>query len=153
MLSELILEQDDMTDLDKRLTRIEDLEAIRNLIASYGPLADAGHAVDVAALWTENGCYDVGGFGVARGRDEIAALIESPTHQALMESGCAHVLSPHSISITGSAAIARGYSTVYRKTERGMEPWRVAHNTWELARQPDGGWLVTNRINRPVAGG
>lgn len=128
-----------------------DAETIRNLIASYGPLADAGDAAGVAALWTEDGIYDVGGFGVARGRSEIAGLIESDTHRALMAVGCAHVLSPHHIQITGTRAVATGYSTVYRQTADGLELWRVAANRWELMRSPSG-WQVTLRRNRPIGG-
>lgn len=137
--------------MDEAVQQLLDAEEIRNLIASYGPLADAGDAAGVAALWTEDGIYDVGGFGVARGRSEIAGLIESDTHRALMAAGCAHVLSPHHIEITGTRAVATGYSTVYRRTADGFEPWRVAANSWELLRTQSG-WQVTLRRNRPIGG-
>ncbi len=127
-----------------------DAETIRNLIASYGPLADQGDAEGVAALWIEDGEYDVGGFGIARGHKEISALISSDTHRELMAAGCAHILTPHHITIDGDEAVATGYSTVYRKCDSGLEPWRVATNRWELARQKDGSWLVARRINRPI---
>ncbi len=136
---------------NRRLQRLEDAEAIRNLIASYGPLADSGDAGGVAALWEDDGTYDVGGFGVAEGRDAIAALIAGDTHRALMAAGCAHILSPHHIILDGDRAQATGYSMVVRKTEAGFEPWRVSTNIWHLARQADGRWRVANRINRPVA--
>lgn len=139
-----------MADLNDPIRRLQDAEAIRNLIASYGPLADAGDAAGVAALWSEDGEYDVGGFGIARGRAEIAALIESDTHRALMAAGCAHVLSPHHITIDGASAQATGYSTVYRKSADGFEAWRVSSNEWYLARQDNGSWLVVRRINRPI---
>ncbi|MFN5782700.1 MAG: nuclear transport factor 2 family protein, partial [Novosphingobium sp.] len=66
-----------------RLRLLEDREAIRDLIARYGPLADAGNAEAVAALWHEDGVYAVGGMGEARGREAIAALISGPVHQSL----------------------------------------------------------------------
>lgn len=134
-------------DIEREL---QDAEAIRNLIALYGPLADAGDSVGVAALWTEDGEYDVGGYGVARGRSEIAGLIESDTHRELMAAGCAHVLSPHHIALDGNEAVATGYSTVYRKTDCGFDPWRVASNRWELVRLDGGEWLVKKRTNRPL---
>lgn len=139
-----------LADLETRLQRAEDAEAIRNLIASYGPLADAGDAAGVAALWTEDGEYDVGGYGVSKGREAIAALITGETHQQLMAQGCAHILSPHHIEIDGDVASATGYSTVFRKADDAFEAWRVSENRWELARQADGDWRVTKRINRPV---
>jgi len=129
-----------------------DREAIRNLIASYGPLADRGDAIGVASLWEEDGIYDVGGFGEARGRTAIAALIESETHHALMRAGCAHILSPHCIELDEDEATATGYSIVYRREAEGFAPWRVSENSWRLVRQPDGRWLVRLRINRPIEG-
>lgn len=141
-----------LADLERRIGLLEDAKAIRNLIASYGPLADCGDAEGVAALWSETGAYDVGGFGVAKGRRAIAALITGDMHRALMAQGCAHVLSPHRVDVDGDQAVATGYSTVFRKTGDGYEVWRVSANRWELSRQPDGSWLVDLRINRPVDG-
>lgn len=138
---------------NNRLTRLEDMEAIRNLIASYGPLADSGNAQRVAALWSPDGEYDVGGYGIAKGHAAIAALITGETHQALMAQGCAHILSPHHITLDNNdTAVATGYSTVFRKVGESYEPWRVSFNRWELTRQSDGKWLVDLRVNRPVDG-
>jgi len=53
--------------LARRITALEDQEAIRDLLARYGPLADAGDCAGAAALWTEDGVYEVGGFGEYRG--------------------------------------------------------------------------------------
>ncbi len=139
-----------LADIEDRLRRAENAEAIRNLIASYGPLADSGDAAGVAALWTQDGEYDVGGFGISRGRKEIAALIESDTHRALMAQGCAHILSPHHITVDGDHAVAQGYSSVYRRQGEAFEVWRVSSNIWHFARQTDGSWLVKRRINRPI---
>jgi uncharacterized protein (TIGR02246 family) len=139
-----------MDSLAARIERLEAIEAIRNLIAHYGVLADSGDAAGVAALWREEGEYDVGGYGVARGSAAIAALIESETHHSLMDAGCAHVLSPHHIELDGDRATAAGYSAVYRLAENGPQVWRVSHNLWYLARESDGSWLVTRRINRPL---
>lgn len=140
-----------MDSLSERIQRIEDIEAIRNLIASYGPLADRGDARAVAHLWLEDGEYDVGGYGIAKGRAAIAALIEGDTHRELMADGCAHILSPHQIDIDGADASAIGYSMVIRKNAEGFAIWRIASNQWRLARQGDGHWLVASRVNRPIA--
>lgn len=137
-------------DFEERLTRLEDIEAIRNLIASYGPLADAGRAEDVAALWEDDGEYDVGGYGSAQGRAAIAALIDSETHRQLMADGCAHVLAPHRIEIDGNKAFAEGYSFVLHRRGDGLALWRVSANHWRFARQTDGGWRTTRRVNRPI---
>lgn len=40
-----------LIDLERRLQQIEDERAIERLIASYGPLVDAGDPDATAALW------------------------------------------------------------------------------------------------------
>lgn len=140
-----------MADLEQRLRALEDREAIRELIASYGPLADCGAAQNVAALWSKTGSYGVAGFADATGRDEIAALINAPYHQQLMADGCAHVMGPVTIDLTGDTATARGHSVVLRWTGAAFEVLRVAANRWTLARG-DTGWQVTRRDNALLQG-
>lgn len=137
--------------VDERLTALEDREAIRNLIASYGPLADSSDAEAVAALWIEEGSYAVGGMAEAKGRAAIAALINGNTHRALMADGCAHLLGPVAIDLADDRAVARGHSVVFRKGPSGFEVWRVSANRWELVRTTDG-WRVERRVNAPLDG-
>ncbi len=137
--------------LEARLGELEDREAIRELIARYGPLADAGRAGDVAALWAEDGVYAVDGYGENRGRAAVAALITGPTHQGLMQAGCAHVLSPIRLDLSGNRAVAVGYSCVFRRRDDAFEAWRVSANRWELQKR-DGQWQVLRRTNRLLDG-
>lgn len=134
-----------------RVQQLEDREAIRALIASYGPLADCGEAEALAALWREDGGYGVGGMGAAIGRAEIAGLIEGPVHQQLMADGCAHLLGPVAIDLDGNRAVARGHSVVLRHGEGGFELFRVSANRWELERSEDG-WQVSHRENALLDG-
>lgn len=136
---------------EARLQALEDREAIRNLIASYGPFADSGDAAAVALLWTEDGIYAVDGFPEARGHAAIAALITGPVHQALMARGCAHLLGPPAITLDGDRATARCHSVVLARTGEAWEAVRVAANRWELVRMPEG-WRVTRRDNAPLDG-
>jgi uncharacterized protein (TIGR02246 family) len=136
---------------EARLRALEDREAIRNLIASYGPLADSGDAEAVARLWTGDGVYAVDGFPEACGHEAIAALITGPVHQTLMARGCAHVLGAPVIDLDGERASARCHSVVLAKAGEGWEAVRVAANRWELARTPEG-WRVTRRDNALLDG-
>lgn len=140
-----------MADLAVRLRHLEDRAAIQDLIAAYGPLADCGSAQTLAQLWIPDGEYVVAGFGAARGHAQIAALIEGETHQQLLAQGCGHVLSPHTISITGDEADARGYSVVFRHSAGTFEPWRVSANIWKFVRTV-AGWRVKLRENAPLDG-
>lgn len=137
--------------LESRLRAVEDREAIRELIARYGPLADAGDAKAVAALWAEDGSYSVGGLMNAQGRDRIAALINSELHQRLIAGGCAHILGPVAIELDGDSAVACGHSVVFRHADNGFDAWRVSANRWELARTGDG-WRVRCRVNALLDG-
>lgn len=140
-----------MQSIEHRLQALEDREAIRELVASYGPLADCGDAAGLAALFAEDGAYAVGGMGEASGHAAIAGLIEGPTHQGLMAAGCAHLLGPVAISLDGDRAVARGHSVVLRHSEGGFEAFRVSANRWELERR-DGQWLVLRRDNALLDG-
>jgi uncharacterized protein (TIGR02246 family) len=137
--------------LEARLAELEDREAIRNLVASYGPLADSGDAAGVASLWAEDGVYAVGGYGENAGREAVAALINAPFHQQLMQDGCAHALGPVHIRIDGERALAIGYSVVFRRTGERFEAWRVSANRWELEKR-EGRWQVRRRRNALLDG-
>jgi hypothetical protein len=63
--------EDQIAALEPRLRRVEDELAIGRLMASYGPLVDAGDADAVAGLWAEDGEYDVEGWHM-RSRAEVA---------------------------------------------------------------------------------
>jgi uncharacterized protein (TIGR02246 family) len=137
--------------LAARLAAVEDREAIRQLIASYGPLADSGNAAALARLWTEDGEYEVVGFTTARGHTEIAALIEGPVHRQLMADGCAHLLGPVAVEVSGDTALARGHSVVLRAAPGGFEAHRVSANRWRLVRTAQG-WRVAHRANALLDG-
>lgn len=137
--------------LAARLRDLEDREAIRDLIARYGPLADVGDAQGVASLWAEDGVYAIDGMGEAHGHAAIAALIADPVHQNLMADGCAHVLSAPAIELDGDRAVACCHSVVFRHEHGAWAPVRVAANRWELVRL-DADWRVARRDNALLDG-
>jgi uncharacterized protein (TIGR02246 family) len=106
--------------LEQRLRRAEDELAIARLMASYGPLADAGDADAVAGLWAEDGEYDVDGWHM-RSRADIAEMVRSPAHQGLISGGSAHFLGPVHIDVAGDEAVAVCESILVRHNEDGGE--------------------------------
>ena len=84
--------------LEQRLRRVEDELAIGRLMASYGPLVDAGDADAVAGLWAEDGEYDVEGWHM-RSRADVAEMVRSPAHQGLISGGSAHFLGPVRVDV------------------------------------------------------
>ena len=91
-----------LTVLEAELRRQRDQFEIQQIIASYGPLVDTAEGLDrarnVAELWTEDGVYDVGGFGARKGRDEIARGFEG-IHFEQIPNGVCHVMGLPVISI------------------------------------------------------
>lgn len=137
--------------LEARLRDLEDREAIRNLIAAYGPAADSGDCAGAAAAWAAEGSYDIDGFGIVEGPAGIAAILEGAHHQQLIAGGAAHVLSPLAITLSGDTATAVGYSCVFRHAGDGFEAHRVAANRWTLVRA-GGQWRIACRVNRLLNG-
>ncbi|WIM88824.1 nuclear transport factor 2 family protein [Candidatus Mycobacterium wuenschmannii] len=144
--------EDRLEALERRLRSVEDELAIRRLLASYGPLVDAGDGDTVAALWTEDGQYDVDGW-VMRGRSDVAAMVQSSGHQSMISAGAAHFLGPVCLRVDGDNAIAVCESIVVRHDDegRGYRVWRAGANHVTL-RRTDEGWRIVRRTTRALDG-
>ena len=136
--------------LEQRLQRLEDELAITRLIASYGPLVDAGESEAVAGLWTEDGSYDVEGWQMTNQAD-IRAMVESDAHQGLIGGGCSHFLGPAHVVVHGDEAIAVCESLLVRHRDGGYSVRRAGANRFELRREPDG-WRIAHRTTRALDG-
>lgn len=141
---------DRISALEHRLARLEDEHAIARLIASYGPLVDAGEADRVAELWTEDGVYDVEDY-LMEGRDQVAAMVRSDAHQGLIGKGASHFLGPAHVSVAGDRAVAVCESVLLVRHEGRLLPARIGANHFELVRTADG-WRTTRRTTRGLDG-
>jgi uncharacterized protein (TIGR02246 family) len=141
---------DRLDALEARLRLVEDQLAITQLVASYGPLVDAGEADSVAALWTEDGSYDVEGWQM-NGRDDVRAMVLSDGHQHLVAGGCTHFLGPTWVRVDGDEAVAVCESVLVRHRDGGYSVRRAAANHFRLRRGPDG-WRIAHRTTRALDG-
>ncbi|QIK76153.1 nuclear transport factor 2 family protein [Nocardioides piscis] len=139
-----------LSALEARLQVLEDERDIARLIAAYGPLVDAGAAQEVAALWTDDGVYDVDEVYL-EGIESIAKMVESSAHQAWIRGGCAHVVGPPRITVDGDEAVAVCHSLMVVHTEAGFVVRRATANHWQL-RRTAAGWRATIRTNRILDG-
>ncbi len=141
---------DRLPDLEQRLERIENERAIERLIASYGPLVDAGQADAVADLWAEDGSYDVEGWSMAN-RGEVAAMVRSEAHQGLIGAGSAHFLGPAVVTVDGEDAVAVCESLlVVRHGDKHLVA-RAGVNHFRL-RYLQQRWQITSRVTRALDG-
>ena len=63
------------TELEKRITRLEDIEAIKQLKARYCEICDDMHNPDrVASVFAEDAIWESADFGKAEGHEAIREL-------------------------------------------------------------------------------
>lgn len=136
--------------LEQRLQAVEDELAITRLVASYGPLVDAGDADAVAALWAEDGEYDVEGWQM-RSREDVRQMVLSDGHQHLIGGGCTHFLAPAYVTLRGDEATAVCESLLVRHKEGGFSVRRAGANHFHLRRTGEG-WRITHRTTRGLDG-
>lgn len=145
--------EDRLAALEDRIARLEDERAITRLIGSYGPLVDAADADAVAALWAEDGTYDVEGWEM-RSRDDVRAMVLSDLHQGLVAKGCTHFLGPVVVTVDGDTAAAVCESVLVIHHEGRFVVARAGANRFELVRAPHSaaGWEILHRTTRALDG-
>ncbi len=141
---------DRIAELERRLQRMEDERAIERMLASYGPLVDAGAADAAAALWATDGSYDVEGWSM-RCRDDVAAMVRSDAHQGLIARGSAHFLGPAVVTVDGDDAVAVCESALLLHRDGRFAVGRAGANHFRL-RRIDGRWQITGRTTRALDG-
>jgi ketosteroid isomerase-like protein len=139
-----------VSTVEERLQRLEDHAAIVAVIAAYGPAVDSGSGPEAAALFTDDGVYDVTPAPLV-GATAVAEMVDSPGHRGLIDRGVAHLQGIPHIAVDGDIAVAVNHSVVLLHGPDGFDVWRVAANRWELRRTPEG-WKVVRRTNRLLDG-
>jgi uncharacterized protein (TIGR02246 family) len=129
--------------LAARLQAVEDELAITRLLTSYGFAVDGNDADACAALYSPGALVTIDDAVRLEGRDEIRTIVTSDAHQAILP-GCAHVMGPFTVEVTGDTATATGYATVYVAREGGRLVWRQSLSRWTLQRRREG-WRAQRR--------
>jgi hypothetical protein len=139
-----------LATVEARLRAVADELEITRLVASYGPWVDSGRAEEVASLWEADGVYDVDEL-VMRGREQVAAMVRSTQHRGWIEGGCAHLVLPPRVRVTGDEAVAVGHSVMVVRQDGRFVVRRATANHWRLRRGPHG-WRVAARTSRVLDG-
>jgi hypothetical protein len=133
--------------LARRIARIEDEQAVRDVLARYCLAADAGDDVAARALFSDDAAVDIDAAVFMTGADEVAASFRSDAHRGMLPNA-AHVMGPMLVAIDGDRAVATGYMTLYMKQE-AIALVRLSLGRWEFARA-GGTWRIVRRIARSV---
>jgi hypothetical protein len=92
-----------VSDLEARLRRLEDVEAIRTLDARYCRLLDDGDWPGLVGLFTADGVFD--GLSVVTGHDDLLAFFSGLPERG-MTAFWHHVVN-HEIAVDGDRASVR----------------------------------------------
>jgi SnoaL-like domain len=139
---------DDLTALEARLQRLEDLEEIRQLQEDYIYHLDRGHYADYASLYAENGQMRLGPAR-ADGRAEIERVARASfgggeEFFAGKMNGF-HIVSGPRITLDGDTATAEVMWTVIGRGDDDKPiVTLVGHHADELVRE-DGRWRFQRR--------
>ena len=136
--------------LEQRVRLLEDEAEVRRVVAAYGPLVDAGEADATAALWEDDGVYDVDEL-VMRSADDVRAMVRSRGHQGFIAGGCAHVVGPAHVALHGDEAVAVCHSLMVVSDQGAFAVRRATANVWRL-RRAAAGWRVVSRTSRVLDG-
>jgi SnoaL-like domain len=97
----------DMAELERRLTRMEDIEAIKQLKARYCDICDDDHnPAKITTLFVEDGIWEAGGFGKAQGHEGIRQLFQG--FQKMISFSQHMVVNPQ-IEVNGNTAKGTWY--------------------------------------------
>ena len=136
-----------MSDLEARVRRLEDIEAIKQLKARYCAACDDGYDADrLAALFTEDALWDGSKtFGVARGRDAIhrhfagaSARVTIARHQVMNP-----IVDVDGDTATGHWLLFQPCTNAGRDGEQAV--WLAATYADRYARV-EGGWSISATV-------
>jgi len=135
--------------LEDRITRLEDIEAIRQLKARYCEVCDDNHNTDeIVKLFTPDCIWEAEGIDRAEGHDQLVTLFTG-FQQSISFSQ--HMVQNPVIKIDGNTATARWYffgMFTYRKD--GQKRWQAARYHEQYEKQ-DGDWRISHlKVVAPV---
>ena len=112
----------DLTELEKRITRIEDIEAIKQLKARYCEICDDLHNPDrVTSVFAEDGIWEGADFGQAKGHAAIRELFAGFRKNFSFSQ---HNITNPIIEVDGDRATGIWYlSGPWTTAENGEEKW------------------------------
>ncbi len=112
----------DTTTLEQRITRLEDIEAIKKLKAIYCDICDDMHNPDrIGALFAEDGIWESADFGKAVGPQAVRELFQN--FQKMFSFSQHNIMNPI-IDVNDNRATAQWYiAGPWDQTEGDRKTW------------------------------
>lgn len=142
---------EDGLSVDARLQRLEDREAIRELIVDYGHMVDTRNWPGFANLFAEDGEW-IGGMGVAKGRATIRKMMEDTigsSSSGKIPAGAngpnLHIFTNEVIKLDGDAATGvTKWMFVVTDAQNHPQPFYLGHYDDKFVRV-NGAWKFQSR--------
>lgn len=136
-------------DLERRVRRLEDGEAIVSLMYRYSHSLDYGDEPGFVHCFAEDGAFIVRRrsgepFEQFHGREALAAFVAS--HSRAPEGWHKHVMSQPLIELDGDAAGARAYFFLLQDDGEQTQVRMFGHYEDRLRRCADGRWRFVERV-------
>jgi uncharacterized protein (TIGR02246 family) len=137
------------SSLEARLQRLEDEQAIRNLLVEYGNDLDTQDLEGYSKLFAKDGTW-TGGIGSAKGPDGIFAMLQKalakapPYDPAKVRSF--HLLTNFHIQVDGDKATARSKWTFFGRSDDNKLVPRLAGHYDDTFVREDGKWKFKSRV-------
>jgi hypothetical protein len=135
--------------VSSRLQKLEDREAIRQLLMNYGRYLDQRDFASFSGLFAEKDGEWIGGMGKAKSRDSIRKLMESTigsdTTGSINGPNC-HVFTNEVIQVDGNQATAvTKWIFVVQNSSKQPQPFYIGHYEDTLKRE-SGQWKFLRRV-------
>jgi len=142
-----------LEELEKRIQKLEDIEAIKKLTIRGLHLADSKYrdgklksegeleeiAKEISELYSEDGTFDAGEYGVAKGKQAIYERHKtSPFNFAI------HFFVMPDIEVNGDTASARWYLLESATNKDNEALWISAVEDYDYIRE-EGRWLLRHK--------
>jgi uncharacterized protein (TIGR02246 family) len=130
--------------LEERVSRIEDIEAIKTLINTYHWRVDQFDWIGWAQCFTADAVFEMPNlFGTLRGRDEIQSTCQGKMDHVYDE--IQHVIVNVHVELTGPDTATGHGNLIFNAVENREQPRNVdstgARYTWKFRQESDG-WRI-----------
>ena len=138
-----------MDALEKRIQKLEDIEAIKQLKFRYCEICDDDHNPDfITTVFSEDAIWEGAGIGKASGHDQIRKLFES--FKAAI-SFSQHIVNNPIIEVEGDKASGRWYFFgTFTYYEGGVRRWQSARYHEQYVRTEEGWKIQHLKVADPV---
>lgn len=135
------------TSIDERLQRLEDREAIRELLVTYGRLLDDKDFVGYSKLFAGDGVWE-GGIGSAKGPKEIYGMLDKVYGRVAPDEygDDYHIMSDFSITVDGNTATSWSRWSWIVEGESGKPIIQRSGHYEDALVKEDGQWKFKHRL-------